>query len=139
MASDPQRVQQVFLAAVELADAAARSALLERECGDGELRDRVEALLAAHDESGSFLDATAARTGQYTPGATGTAQAGAAVVAHGPGTVLAGRYQLVEAIGEGGMGAVWMARQTEPVRRPVAVKLVKAGMDSKAILARFEA
>src|SRR5262249_40585176 len=55
------------------------------------------------------------------------------------GTVLAGRYKLVEAIGEGGMGAVWLAQQTEPVKRLVAVKLIKAGMDSKQVLARFEA
>src|SRR5262249_12348528 len=59
--------------------------------------------------------------------------------AEGPGVVLAGRYQLVEAIGEGGMGTVWMAQQTEPVKRLVAVKLIKHGMDSKQVLARFEA
>ncbi|MFO0801936.1 MAG: protein kinase [Gemmataceae bacterium] len=56
-----------------------------------------------------------------------------------PGTVIAGRYKLLEAIGEGGMGSVWMARQTEPVKRNVAVKLIRAGMDSKSVLARFEA
>ncbi|MCU1293594.1 MAG: pkn1 5, partial [Bryobacterales bacterium] len=59
--------------------------------------------------------------------------------ADGPGLMLGGRYKLVEPVGEGGMGVVWMARQTEPVRRVVAVKLIKAGMDSKAVLARFEA
>ena len=55
------------------------------------------------------------------------------------GAVLAGRYKLLEEIGEGGMGAVWMAQQTEPVKRLVAVKLIKAGMDGKPVLARFEA
>src|SRR6202012_1932594 len=55
------------------------------------------------------------------------------------GTVLAGRYTLLEEIGEGGMGSVWMARQTEPIKRTVAVKLIKPGMDSKAVLARFDA
>src|SRR4051812_47479837 len=55
------------------------------------------------------------------------------------GTVLGGRYKLIEEVGEGGMGTVWMAQQTEPVKRMVAVKVVKAGMDSKAVLARFEA
>src|SRR6185312_9614528 len=56
-----------------------------------------------------------------------------------PGTIIAGKYKLLEAIGEGGMGAVWMAQQTEPVKRLVAIKLIKAGMDSKAVIARFEA
>src|SRR5262249_32850540 len=56
-----------------------------------------------------------------------------------PGTLLAGRYKLVEPVGEGGMGAVWMAEQTEPVKRLVAVKLIKPGMDSTHLLARFEA
>ena len=57
----------------------------------------------------------------------------------GVGAVVGGRYKLVEPLGEGGMGAVWMALQTEPVRRPVAVKLIKPGMDSRQVLARFEA
>ena len=57
----------------------------------------------------------------------------------GVGAVVGGRYKLVEPLGEGGMGTVWMAQQTEPVRRPVAVKLIKAGMDSRQVLARFEA
>jgi len=55
------------------------------------------------------------------------------------GTVIAGRYKLLEQIGEGGMGTVWVAEQTQPVRRKVALKLIKAGMDSKSVLARFEA
>src|SRR5262245_22923933 len=55
-----------------------------------------------------------------------------------PGAVIAGRYTLQEMIGEGGMGEVWVARQTEPVKRKVALKLIKSGMDSKAVLARFE-
>src|SRR5262249_33714262 len=55
------------------------------------------------------------------------------------GLVLAGRYKLLELVGEGGMGTVWMAQQTEPVKRLVAVKLIKAGMDSKQVLTRFEA
>lgn len=56
-----------------------------------------------------------------------------------PGTVIAGKYKLLEAIGEGGMGSVWMAQQIEPVKRTVAVKLIKSGMDSKSVIARFEA
>src|SRR5205823_6430934 len=61
------------------------------------------------------------------------------LVAQGPAVVLAGRYKLLELIGEGGMGSVWMAQQIDPVKRLVAVKLVKSGMDSKQILTRFEA
>src|SRR5207253_7280085 len=55
-----------------------------------------------------------------------------------PGTLVADRYKLLEQIGEGGMGTVWVAEQTQPVRRKVALKLIKAGMDSKTLLARFE-
>src|SRR5438552_15355218 len=55
------------------------------------------------------------------------------------GSILAGKYKLIEEIGEGGMGSVYMAQQLEPVKRAVAVKVIKAGMDSKAVLARFEA
>ena len=55
------------------------------------------------------------------------------------GTIIAGKYTLVEPIGEGGMGSVWRAKQTEPVKRFVAVKLIKAGMDSKSVMSRFEA
>src|SRR5262249_2091512 len=59
-------------------------------------------------------------------------------ITEAPGTVM-GPYKLIEPIGEGGMGTVWMAQQTEPVKRVVAVKLIKAGMDSKQVIARFEA
>jgi eukaryotic-like serine/threonine-protein kinase len=55
------------------------------------------------------------------------------------GTIVAGRFKLLEAIGEGGMGSVWVAEQSQPVKRKVALKLIKAGMDSKSVLARFEA
>src|SRR5208282_1302586 len=71
-------------------------------------------------------DSTAERTAAYFP----SEQAG---------TIVAGRYKLLEAIGEGGMGTVWVAEQTQPVRRKVALKLIKAGMDSKSVLGRFEA
>ncbi len=140
MASDAKRAQQLFLAAIEQPNAAARAALLGRECDDPELRARVEALLAAHDASGSFLDAPAAdRIGacDTTPGERPLA--GAPLVTPLTGAVLAGRYKLLEKIGEGGMGSVWVAQQAAPVRRVVAVKLIKAGMDSRQVLARFEA
>ena len=156
MPADPSRVQAVFLAAVELPDPAARAALLDRECGsDAALRERVERLLAAHRED-SFLRtrvgapvppvADSAGTGSLPVGATRTfpPDADPATRDHPSrsehaGAVVAGKYALVDTIGEGGMGSVWRAKQTEPVKRFVAVKLIKAGMDSKQVLARFEA
>jgi serine/threonine protein kinase len=114
-------VKAIFLAAAEKATPAERAAYLDAVCaGDQVVRQRVEALLRAHDEPGD-------------PAGT------SADASEPPGTVIAGRYKLLEEIGEGGMGTVWMAEQTEPVRRLVALKLVKPGMDSRAVLARFEA
>jgi serine/threonine protein kinase/tetratricopeptide (TPR) repeat protein len=139
MAVDAARAKSLFLAASELADPAERAAYLDRECGgDAELRARVEALLQADDAAPLPPLSPPVATGTYLgdkPAQTvddgdSTAQVGA---------VIAGKYTLVEAIGEGGMGSVWRARQTEPVKRLVAVKLIKAGMDSKQVLARFEA
>ncbi len=135
MPVDAKRAQQIFLAAVDASSPADRAALLDRECaGDAELRSRVEALLRAHDEPDGPLDQPAA---QGVAGPRQTTDEDRPL--EGVGTVLGGRYKLLEAIGEGGMVAVFMAHQTEPVRRLVAVKLIKAGMDSKQVLARFEA
>jgi serine/threonine protein kinase len=110
-------------------------AYLDQACaGDPALRAAVEVLLAAHGAPGSFLDrpAVAQPEGQ---GASVPATLGPVI---GPGAVIAGRYTLLESIGEGGMGRVWVAEQTQPVRRKVALKLIRAGMDSRAVLARFE-
>jgi tetratricopeptide (TPR) repeat protein len=110
--------------------------------GDHGLRDRVAALLAAHRQADSFLERPAAPVGgtvDQAPGAPVDAGAAEGAAAEGPGAVLGGRYKLVEEIGEGGMGTVWMAQQQEPVKRLVALKLIKAGMDSNQVLARFEA
>jgi serine/threonine protein kinase/tetratricopeptide (TPR) repeat protein len=129
MAVDSKRVKEIFLAVSEVA-ADGRAALLDRECaGDAELRQRVEALLQAHEEPVSFLR-------QQVPGRP--EQTKAYVPNEQPGAVIAGRYKLLENIGEGGMGTVWVAEQTQPVRRKVALKLIKAGMNSKSVLARFE-
>ncbi len=124
-------VEEIFLAAVEKAPAD-RAAYLDAVCGSSaELRAQVEALLRSHEEAGSLLEQPLFRLGRTvdeTP------------VAEQPGVVLAGgRYKLLEQIGEGGMGTVWMAQQAEPVKRLVALKLLKAGMDSKQVIARFEA
>src|SRR5262245_33228816 len=130
MPVDPERVQAIFLEAAEQDSPAGRAAVLDRRCGsDAELRQRVEALLKAHEAPGPFLESRA-------PVLAGTVDEPR--VTEGPGTVI-GPYKLLEQIGEGGMGTVWMAQQTEPVKRLVAVKLIKAGMDSRQVIARFEA
>jgi eukaryotic-like serine/threonine-protein kinase len=122
--------KSIFLHAAGLGPAA-RAAYLHEACGrDPPMRSRVEALLAAHDRLGADTPPV--------PGVESTADPGAAATER-PGAVLSGRYKLLEEIGQGGMGTVWMAQQTEPVKRLVAVKLIKPGMDSKQVLARFEA
>jgi len=131
MTDTPDRTESIFAAAVVLATAEARAAYLDQACaGDAALRGHVEALLRAHERAGHLLD---------RPVPDGLDQTRAYVPRELPGTVIAGRYKLLEEIGEGGMGTVWVAEQTEPVRRKVALKLIKAGMDSKSVLARFEA
>jgi tetratricopeptide (TPR) repeat protein len=112
--------------------------------GDAALRDRVALLLAAHRKADSFLEHPAAPLGDTADDSGAAAapldpQGAGGAPTETAGVVLAGRYKLLEVLGEGGMGAVWMAQQTEPVKRLVAVKLIKAGMDSKQVLGRFEA
>jgi tetratricopeptide (TPR) repeat protein len=135
---------QVFAEALKRSSPAERAAYLDEACaGDPQLRAGVEALLQAHATDPSFLEQPAAGLegtagsppSPVAPGEPPTAPGSAEQV----GVLLAGRYKLLELIGEGGMGTVWMAQQTEPVKRLVAVKLIKAGMDSRAVLARFEA
>jgi serine/threonine protein kinase/tetratricopeptide (TPR) repeat protein len=136
MAIDAARAKSLFLAASDLADPAERAAFLDRECGDdAELRGRVEALLRANDAAPLPVapqPTVDPENGQPEPedDSDPTARVGA---------LLAGKYKLIEEIGEGGMGSVFLAQQQEPVKRPVAVKVIKAGMDSRAVLARFEA
>jgi eukaryotic-like serine/threonine-protein kinase len=130
MPVDPERVQAVFLAAADQEGAAGRAAVLDRFCGaDAELRQRVETLLRAHDAPGPFLDSP-------TPNLVATA--GELPVTEKPGTMI-GPYKLMEQIGEGGMGLVFVAEQQQPVRRRVALKVIKPGMDTRQVIARFEA
>jgi eukaryotic-like serine/threonine-protein kinase len=121
----------IFGAAIERPSPEERTAFLDMACGNNvELRRRIEALLRAHEEAGGFL--------QDQPAARNPAATIDKSIAECPGAVI-GKYKLLEQIGEGGMGTVWMAQQQEPVKRVVALKLIKAGMDSKQVIARFEA
>ncbi len=135
----------LFAAAIAVADPSERALLLERECaGRPELRLRLDQLLDAHFRSSSLLDQPDVDQTQgrdqihdrFGPEITNPGNPGKDEQA---GVVIAGKYTLVEGIGRGGMGSVWRARQTAPVKRFVAVKLIKAGMDSKQVVARFEA
>ena len=140
MPADPRRVKELFAAALDLPAPTDRAAFLDRECGDPDLRLRLDALLRAHDHPESALDrplASPAATGPFAP--AGTLTPNHAGRTESAGTLIAGRYKLLESIGEGGMGEVWVADQLEPIRRRVALKLIKPGMDSKTVLARFEA
>src|SRR5262245_26660575 len=120
--------EEIFAAAVQKPPTE-QASFLDRACaGDAMLRSQIESLLRAHDGPDSLLDA---------PAHCATIAA-APSIKETPGTVI-GLYKLLEQIGEGGMGLVYMAEQQQPVRRLVALKLVKPGMDSKQVIARFEA
>ncbi|HEV3079840.1 MAG TPA: protein kinase, partial [Gemmataceae bacterium] len=119
----------IFAAALEKATDEERAAYLGEACaGDDKLRRRVQALLRAHAEADDLLD----------PSSSSVATADDAPIAERPGTRI-GPYRLMEQIGEGGFGLVFVAEQQEPIRRKVALKIIKPGMDSKQVIARFEA
>jgi serine/threonine protein kinase/WD40 repeat protein len=128
MNAPQNHAKTIFLDAVDIAVPAERQAYVAAQCGgDLALRRDVEGLLQHYEAQGHFLEA-----GPCGPGAAEPA------VTERPGTVI-GPYKLLQQIGEGGMGAVFMAEQTQPVRRKVALKVIKAGMDSRQVIARFEA
>ena len=147
MADWNPRANDLFLKALDVADPD-RPAFLAGECGgDADLRKAVDTLLNAHAQAGGFLadpHPDALPTGTFGDRAVthtfgdGTRTAEPPVGT--PGILIAGRYKLLQQIGEGGMGTVWMADQTAPVKRRVAVKLIRAERGSSAtILARFAA
>jgi len=120
---DPQRYEQIhrIFDRARAVTGSERQRVLDEACGDDqELRAEVEALIYYDDEGVSDADLAKVTTGE---------QAGQQI----------GRYKLLEQIGEGGFGTVWMAEQREPVHRRVALKLIKLGMDTKQVIARFEA
>ena len=133
MNPDNEREQALFILAAAK-PAAQRAAFLDRECGaDSALRARLDALLAAHDQPAAMLDEPVARA---------KATLKLEFSDDRPDEVVGQKishYKILEKIGEGGCGAVYMAQQQEPVRRRVALKIIKLGMDTKQVIARFEA
>jgi tetratricopeptide (TPR) repeat protein len=130
---------QVFTNALQYASPAARAAYLDAACaGNPQLRADVEALLRAHADDPDFLERPAAAV-QGTVEFLAAEEPKPAGGSEQPGMVLGGRYKLLQQIGEGGMGTVWMAEQSQPVQRKVALKIIKPGMDSRQVIARFEA
>jgi eukaryotic-like serine/threonine-protein kinase len=139
--SNVNSVESIFLAALEKGSAEERAAYLSKACaGDEELRRRVERLLDAHPRVGSFLEKPAVAAGPSQPPAeeVEALTLPPSPVTEGPGSRI-GPYKLLQQIGEGGMGIVYMAEQETPVRRRVALKIIKPGMDSSVVVARFEA
>ncbi len=134
MANQPSREEQIFIAALRFVTREERVAYLEGACvGDAALLQRVEARLLAHAQTGD------------SPGPDVTVKSAPSTdlplvepLTEKPGDRI-GRYKLLQQIGEGGCGVVYMAEQEEPVRRRVALKVIKLGMDTKQVIARFEA
>ena len=128
--STPLEVDSIFCSAIDIESPEERDSYLERVCSDNaELKRQVERLIQAHFRGGSILDSPAHAIAATIELPTVTERPGAMI----------GRYKIREQIGEGGMGVVYVAEQTEPVRRKVALKIIKPGMDTKQVIARFEA
>ncbi len=117
-------LREIFDEASEIADAGERRAFVRKACGENvALLREVEELLTAHDTAGGFFDALIPLERPPPP----------------PDEEKIGHYRLIEKLGEGGGGVVWLAEQSEPVRRQVALKILKSGMDTHSVIARFEA
>src|SRR5262245_5558314 len=129
MAAPEPKLRDIFSKAAECQSAEEQAAYLDQACqGDAELHAQLDELLQAHREAGSFLQEPSA------PWAATVDEP----IREGPGAVI-GPYKLLEQIGEGGFGVVFMAEQTQPVRRKVALKVLKPGMDTRQVVVRFEA
>ncbi len=161
MPAEQRSVKSIFDEAAEITSCEERARYLDRACeGNADLRHEVEALLRALGKAGQFLEASPAidaldvaadstsldnpagtdaskDQGAVSDGTTASVRA-PAVLFERPGTMI-GPYKLLQQIGEGGMGVVFMAEQQRPVRRKVALKVIKPGMDSGQVIARFEA
>jgi WD40 repeat protein/serine/threonine protein kinase len=122
----------IFDHALEIDSPVERKAYLDQACADApEVKQKVESLLEAYEAAGSFLESP-------PQGSEATIDHPSRSLNEGPGTKI-GPYKLLQKLGEGGMGVVYMAEQEEPVRRRVALKIIKPGMDSREVIARFEA
>ena len=122
IAGDNASVESIFNAALAKESTAERAAFLDGACAnDAAMRSRIDELLNAHREAGNFLVSPTVDTPSEGPGST------------------IGPYKILQEIGEGGFGVVYMAEQQTPVRRKVALKIIKLGMDTKQVIARFEA
>jgi serine/threonine protein kinase/tetratricopeptide (TPR) repeat protein len=152
--------ESIFHAALDRADPDERAVYLDEACGDDvDLRRRVAALIRAHEGAGDFLEPMPAvdpargndvagdaptvpgpdaLPGSPSPEPTRAEPAGPTPVAEGPGSLI-GPYKLLQKLGEGGMGVVYLAVQERPIRRKVALKIIKPGMDTEQVVARFEA
>ena len=138
--------EMLFDAARQLANPAACKEFLDRACaGDAALHARVTALLASHADADRFFTQSASAMRPFLDAATSAANQDTSNglrfnlnAEERPGARI-GRYKLLEKIGEGGCGVVYMAEQEQPVRRRVALKVIKLGMDTKSVIARFEA
>ncbi len=130
--------EAIYNAARHFADPEKLSAYLDLACdGNPAMRQRIESLLRATPEAEGFFGRSAVNVSKL-PGLADAKATVTTTIAEGPGTVI-GRYTLLQMIGEGGFGVVYMAEQKEPVRRRVALKIIKLGMDTKQVVARFEA
>ena len=122
--------EEIFSRALEIEAPEKRAAFLDQACaGDEELRGKVNALLNWDNQAGSFMD---------VPDRDPNVTLEAAPMPDITGMEI-GRYKLLEKIGEGGMASVYMAEQKRPIQRRVAFKIIKLGMDTKQVIARFEA
>jgi serine/threonine protein kinase/tetratricopeptide (TPR) repeat protein len=143
MADDTRlQARRAFMEVADLPDAE-RAAALTRVCGgDATLRAEVESILRAQEQAVGFMEAPTVQRGGGEGGGAGPSAAIAAIAAGLGGELegqMIGRYKLLQLIGQGGFGSVWMAEQREPVKRRVALKIIKLGMDTRQVIARFEA
>jgi serine/threonine protein kinase len=130
MSDAPNDAKAIFLAALDIQDLVQRATFLDKACGSDEaLRRRVDDLLRAYGEPDGPLDKLAAALAPTQLGEPIREQVGATI----------GPYKLLEQIGEGGFGLVFVAEQERPIRRKVALKIIKPGMDTRDVIARFEA